>query len=265
MQIRNQPSSDTRLMTWDDTFTFRCHRGIDCYNSCCRDVTIFLNPFDVARMRKALGISSTDFLEDYTVRVVSDSTGIPAVVLKMREEAEKRCPFVSDEGCTVYEARPYSCRLYPLDTDQGVEYRFIVDSRRFHGLNELEEWTVERCRHDQGLQAYDDIDHQLADVMRANEVWEEPIRDPRMQDMFLMALYDPDRFRRFVFDSSFLKKFRVDDDILEMIRDDDAALLYFAAQWLRFALFGKKGFLKIDRDYLDLKKKEVLGTRRTNR
>ena len=37
-------------------------------------------------------------------------------------------------------------------------------------------------------------------------------------------------------------------------------LLYFAAQWLRFALFGKKGFLKIDRDYLDRKKKEVLGS-----
>jgi hypothetical protein len=51
----------------------------------------------------------------------------------------------------------------------------------------------------------------------------------------------------------------VDEDIVEKIRNEDVALLYFAGQWLRFALFGKKGFLKIDRDYLDRKKREVLG------
>ena len=81
-----------------------------------------------------------------------------------------------------------------------------------------------------------------------------------MQDMFLMALYDPDRFREFVFKSTFLQKFRIDDDILEKIREDDLALLYFGIQWLRFVFFGQKGFLKIDRDYLEKKKKEVLGT-----
>ena len=80
-----------------------------------------------------------------------------------------------------------------------------------------------------------------------------------MQDMCLMALYDPDRFREFAFKSNFFQKFHVDEDIVEKIRNEDVALLYFAGQWLRFALFGKKGFLKIDRDYLDRKKREVLG------
>jgi hypothetical protein len=36
------------------------------------------------------------------------------------------------------------------------------------------------------------------------------------------------------------------------------SLLYFGSQWLRFVLFGQKGFLKIDRDYLEQKKREVL-------
>ncbi len=98
--------------------------------------------------------------------------------------------------------------------------------------------------------------------MAADVLWEAKIEDPRMQDMFLMGFYDPDRFREFVFKSSFLKKFHVDDDILEKIREDDIALLYFASQWLRFVLFGKKGFLKIDREYLDRKKREVLGGQR---
>jgi Fe-S-cluster containining protein len=246
-------------MTWDDTFSFRCHPTIDCFNSCCKDVTIFLTPLDVVRMRTALGISSTEFLEKYTHRLISQTTGLPAVALKMSADEAKTCPFVTEKGCSVYDDRPYSCRLYPLDTEQGVEYTFIVDEGTCHGLRESQEWTVESWRREQGLHAYDDLDHDLNDVMLADQLWESKIQDPRMQDMCLMALYDPDRFREFVFKSSFFQKFHVDDDIVEKIRDEDVALLYFAGQWLRFALFGKKGFLKIDRDYLDRKKREVLG------
>lgn len=263
MRLKDQPSHEPgRMMTWDDTFTFKCHAGIDCFNSCCKDVTIFLTPVDVIRLRKVLGMSSTDFLEFYTHRLISRKSGLPAVALKMSPDEAKRCPFVTEKGCSVYEARPYSCRLYPLDTEEGVEYKIMVDENTCHGLRESEEWTVERWRKDQDLYEYDDPDHNLKDVMAADTLWEAKIEDPRMQDMFLMALYDPDRFREFVFTSSFFAKFRVDEDIVEKIRDDDIALLYFASQWLRFVLFGQKGFLKIDREYLDKKKREVLGGQR---
>lgn len=255
-----QTQPKDRVMTWDDQFSFACHPGIDCFNSCCRDVTIFLHPLDVVRLRKALNISSEDFLEQYTHRVVSQKSGLPAVVLKMNENEAKTCPFVTDKGCSVYDARPYSCRLYPLDTDQGVEFTFIVKPDRCHGLSESQTWTVERWRQEQGLYDYDDLDHDLKDVMSAHEQWEAKIEDVRMQNMFLMALYDPDRFREFVFKSTFLQKFQVDDTIVERIRNEDIALLYFAAQWLRFALFGKKGFLKIDKDFLEKKKAEVLAS-----
>ncbi len=250
-------------MTWDDTFRFRCHPDTGCYNSCCRDVTIFLTPLDVSRLRKALGMTSTDFLDTYTHKVISQKSGLPAVVLKMNADEGKTCPFVRDKGCSVYESRPYSCRLYPLDTEQGIEYKLIADPEKCKGLNESDEWTVERWRQEQGLPDYDDLDHNLKDVMQADVVWEDKIGDPRMQDMILMALYDPDRFREFIFNSSFLTKFQVDEDIVEKIRDDDVALLYFGSQWLRFALFGKKGFLKIDRDYLERKKREVLTKKET--
>lgn len=259
MKLKASSSDDKRLMTWDDTFSFSCHPTIDCFNSCCKDVTIFLTPLDVVRLRTALGISSTEFLEKYTHRLISQTTGLPAVALKMSANEDKTCPFVTGKGCSVYDDRPYSCRLYPLDTEQGVEFSFIVDEGTCHGLKESQEWTVERWRREQGLHAYDDLDHDLKDVMAADQIWESKIQDPRMQDMCLMALYDLDRFREFVFKSSFFQKFHVDEDIVEKIRNEDVALLYFAGQWLRFALFGKKGFLKIDRDYLDRKKREVLG------
>lgn len=259
MKLQDPASKESRLMTWDDTFRFRCHQKIDCFNSCCRDVTILLNPMDVVRLRKKLGISSTDFIETYTHLLVSRQSGLPALALKMSQDEHKQCQFVRENGCSVYDSRPYSCRLYPLDTEQGVEYTFAVDENRCHGLCESQEWTVERWRNEQGLYDYDDIDHNLKDVMHADMLWEEKIVDQRMQDMFLMAVYDVDRFREFVFESSFLKKFNIDDDILQKIKNDDVAMLYFASQWLRFVLFGQKGFLKIDKDFLELKKKEVLG------
>ena len=262
MKLKDQLCGPDRLMTWDDEFCFRCHPEIDCYNACCRDVTIFLDPLDVIRLRKLLGINSTAFLETYTHRLIAQTTGMPAVALKMSEDEAKTCPFVTERGCSVYDGRPYSCRLYPLDTEDGIEFKAVVPPDVCHGLRESEEWTVERWRKEQGLYEYDDPDHNLKDVMNPDRTWDSKIADPRMQDMILMALYDPDRFREFVFKSSFLRKFTVDDDILENIRKDDVALLYFAGQWLRFALFGKKGFLKIDREYLEEKRKQVLGNKR---
>ncbi len=258
MKIQRQSSPGETVMTWDDTFCFRCYKEIDCFNNCCKDITIFLHPLDIGRLRTELGISSTEFLEKYTDRLESQQTGIPAVVIRMQDDEQKSCPWVSENGCAVYNARPYSCRLYPLDTEQGVEYTYTVASDFCHGLLEKDEWTIETWRRDQGLNYYDDMDHELKDVMHAEQVWEDVIKDERMKNMIFMALYDPDRFREFVFNTSFLEKFKVDDDIVERIKEDDVTLLYFAAQWLRFALFGKKGFLKIDKDYLTKKKKEVL-------
>ncbi len=134
MRLKDQTCESTRMMTWDDTFKFKCHPGIDCFNSCCRDVTILLTPVDVIRLRTAIGMSSMDFLEFYTHRLISRKSGLPAIALKMSEDETKKCPFVTEQGCSVYDSRPYSCRLYPLDTEEGVEYKFAVDETTCHGL-----------------------------------------------------------------------------------------------------------------------------------
>lgn len=254
MKLNGQPCGPNRPMMWDDEFCFRCHSGLDCYNTCCLDVTIFLGPLDVVRLRRALGIKSTMFLDSYTHKLVSRATGAPLVVLKMSEDEAKTCPFVTENGCSVYENRPYSCRMYPLDTEDGIEFRAAATEDFCFGLRGSEIWTVERWRKEQGLYDYDDPDHNLKDVMNPDRFWNDKIADPRMRDMMFMALYDSDRFRGFVFESSFLRKFRVEDEILEKIREDDMALLYFAGQWLRLALFGKSSFFKIDKNYLEKKK-----------
>ena len=36
------------------------------------------------------------------------------LLLKMDSANENRCPFVTPQGCSVYEDRPGACRMYPL-------------------------------------------------------------------------------------------------------------------------------------------------------
>ena len=58
--------------------------------------------------------------------------------------------------------------------------------------------------------------------------------------MYYMALYDIDRFRRFVFETRFLKLFDVDEARVHALRTDDEELLELAVEWLAFSLFQQK-------------------------
>lgn len=99
----------------DDSFSFACHNQVKCFNSCCSDVNIFLTPYDVLRLKNRLGITSQEFIDLYTVFPVEKHLQYPVLVLKLREDETKNCHFVNpDTGCTVYEDRPWACRMYPV-------------------------------------------------------------------------------------------------------------------------------------------------------
>ncbi len=68
------------------------------------------------------------------------------------------------------------------------------------------------------------------------------VTNPKIQQMIMMALYNIDKFREFVFNSAFLDRLEVEEDILGKITDSDHDLLKFAYEWLKFGLFGKKVF-----------------------
>ena len=62
----------------------------------------------------------------------------------------------------------------------------------------------------------------------------------RQLQMFYMAGYSMDEFRRFVFDTSFLNRFDISQDVLDRIKTDETELMAFGRQWLKFSLFGEK-------------------------
>ena len=230
----------------DDELNFRCDKGLDCFTCCCRDVSIVLTPYDVLRMKRALGIDSTEFLEKYTVLAETRKQKLPVVLLKMNPE-DRRCCFVSDEGCSIYSHRPWACRMYPLGlaepkTPHPEErgFYFLLREELCHGHGKGTPCTVREWTSGQGIELFEMMGASFKQVM-LNEFWQKgEALPPEKTDMYVMACYDLDRFRRFVFETRFLQLFDVDETLLEAIRTDDEELLDFAMQWLRFSLFREK-------------------------
>jgi hypothetical protein len=236
-----------RQLADDEVWRFGCHAGLPCFSTCCADVSIVLTPIDIVRLARRLEITTQEFLDRYTLLPITKDLHLPVVILKMGEEPAKRCPFVGEQGCTVYDARPWSCRMYPVmealpPARAGVQpqpVHFLAEDNFCKGHTEAAEWTVARWRADQGAD-------QNADLLQGfHEIVSHPWfiggrqLNPKQMEMFFTACYNLDTFRRFVFATSFLQRFELDDALVASLREDDEALLRFAYRWLRFALFAE--------------------------
>ncbi|MFH1933504.1 MAG: YkgJ family cysteine cluster protein [Pseudomonadota bacterium] len=222
-------------------FRFNCYSGVSCFTQCCQDITIVLTPFDVLHLKNSLEISSDEFLEKHTIIIPKKKRLIPLVILKMNEE-DKKCPFVTPQGCTVYDDRPWPCRMYPLDMNDDGTFSLITDSSRCKGLNEDDKQKISDWLEDQGITPYDEMNEHFSSLTIQLQAQELDIDNPKIQQMTFMALYNLDKFRDFVFKSTFLDRLEVEPERIEKIRNNDEDLLLLAFDWIKFGLFGKKVF-----------------------
>lgn len=232
-----------------ETFRFDCHPGVDCFTVCCKDADMYLYPYDIIRMKRSLGIPSDEFLDKYTFSAVRDNPYFPSVMLKMAEHPEKPCPFLLQDGCSIYEDRPSSCRTYPLEravargATQGrrEDLHFLKHAPHCLGHQEEREWTVEEWIADQQVKPYNEMNELWVDIdtiFRKN-----PWRDERGSKdglrIAFTACFNVDQFRRFVFGSTFLSRFDVPEERIEKIKDDDVELMKFGFDWVKFFLDGQ--------------------------
>jgi Fe-S-cluster containining protein len=244
--IQPERPKDLPPIGLDDVFPFQCRRDLDCFTTCCQNVSIILTPYDVLRMHKALGIDSTEFLEKYTLSAFTNEQKLPLLLLRMDPET-LRCPFVSDTGCAIYQDRPWACRMYPLGlaeprraTPEEQPFHFLMQEDLCHGHECGNKQTVRQWLDGQGMEQFEAMEAPFKKLM-LHEFWQkgEPLPDNKAA-MTYMAFYDLDRFRRFVFESRFLLLFDVDEARVEAIRADDEELLDFAMEWLQFVLLGAR-------------------------
>lgn len=225
-------------------FKFKCYPGIPCFTRCCGNIDIALTPYDIIRIKKRLGISSGDFLRTYTRMEIEPKSGLPLVFIKLRPD-NRLCPFVTPDGCTIYSDRPCACRYYPvgqgtLQRDEGVEgieeFYFIIREPFCKGFEEPTEWTIASWRVDQEPDLYDEMNREWKAMMLRRDADARAAIDEKKQQLFYMASYDIDRFRRFIFESRFLDVFEVEPETVAAMQDDDIALMKFAFRFLKHLL-----------------------------
>lgn len=232
----------------ESEFKFSCHKGMSCFNLCCSDVNIFLTPYDIIRLKNNLKIFSQEFLDMFTFLPIDESQNHPVVMLKMNPDEKKSCPFVRSEGCSVYEDRPWSCRMFPLGVaspkDSGGngdgDFYFIIEEPVCKGYSETKSWTVADWLSDQGVERYSEMGELFKEVSLHDFFKEKKQLTPAKLEMFYTVCYNIDKFRKFVFQSTFLKRFDVEEEIVNEIRTDDEELLKFGFNWLKYSLFGEK-------------------------
>ncbi len=246
-QTLPEPLRGKRQLGPDSSFCFDCQPTLECFTRCCSDVNVVLTPADVMALARRTGLGTREFLDRHTLTPITRELHLPVVMLRMGAAPGKRCPFVSEQGCSVYQARPWACRMYPVGTAlpparPGVEpepAHFLLEDDFCHGRGEPRTWTVASWQRDQGLEAREDLERGFRELV--GHPWFIGGRqlDPRRIEMFFMAAYDLDTFREFVFSTTFLRRFDLGDQLVEALRTNDHALLRFAFRWLRFALFGE--------------------------
>lgn len=234
----------------ENTFHFRCYKGISCFNECCAKLHLILTPYDVLRLKNRLGLSSDDFLDEYTDTDMKANRRFPMARLKMRQDEKRTCPFVTKEGCRVYEDRPGACRLYPVgraarmvgadDETNTKDKFFLVEEAHCFGFQEDRLWSLEEWVGHEGVSEYNEINDKWLEIIGSKKSLGPKEAIQKKVRMFFMASYNLDKFREFIFQSSFFDLFEVSSELKEQLKSDDEMLLGFAFDWLKFSLFGEK-------------------------
>lgn len=234
----------------DKEFTFACHKEVSCFTRCCRKVDMFLFPYDVLCLKNALGIDSQEFIQKHTRLVQGENPYFPAVMLKLNED--DNCPFLSEEGCSVYPDRPSSCRTYPLERAidrrerPGLrDYYFLTRHEYCKGHFEKKVLTVKQWIRKQRLEQYNlmnDLWGEMDTIFSTNP-WRGEGAGGEKQRLAFMVCYDIDGFRRFAVQSRLLDKFRLAKDQKRRMEEDDSELLKFGFEWLKLILTGKSSLV----------------------
>jgi Fe-S-cluster containining protein len=246
--IPNSPVIPNQL-PGDAVIQFRCHKDIDCFNACCKNIDIMLTPYDILRLKQRLGITSTEFLRQYTEPFEFGKNSVAGVKYKPREGTTE-CQFVTDEGCSVYEDRPTACRYYPVgllstrrqDENFDRASYALVKEDHCHGHFEDRKLTIDEYREEQGLEEYDEHGRPWRQLILKVKSAGPAIGNMSKTSLkfFFMACYDLDRFREFIKSTGFSTTYDLDEATRNELLTDDMALLRFGDRMIRQVMYGEE-------------------------
>ncbi|WP_300882310.1 YkgJ family cysteine cluster protein [uncultured Desulfovibrio sp.] len=232
----------------DETFCFDCNPQVPCFNRCCAELTLPLTPYDVARLRRHLGIGSEEFLSSFATMRSFPDTGFPLPMLRMLQGPGEPCPFVGPAGCSVYEDRPGACRCYPLGrgakmAEDGVSERFfVVREAHCHGFDQGTQRTPRQWFEDQDVVEYNAANDRYMRLMALVRATGKPL-EARLATMSVLCLYQLDKFRELITHMRIFEHVDVDAARQAAVMEDspagDRAALDFGLDWMELVIFGK--------------------------
>ncbi len=231
----------------DEPFHFECHPGVSCFNACCQDLNQALTPYDVLQLRQHLGISWNDFLERYAALFIGEATGLPVVSLRFSSARGKKCPFVTPQGCSVYEARPTSCRLYPVARaiqrsrkDGSISEHFaLIKEPHCKGFANTLSQTPGQWIESQGAREGLAANDALMELISLKNRMRPGRLDPEQEQWVVMAFYDLDQLKQMARETQ-LPAMPAADDLPLPAGDDDGQWLAWGLKWVRRAMFGNR-------------------------
>lgn len=232
----------------EEPFSFSCHPGVACFTECCRQLDLVLTPYDVLRLKNALGVHSGNFLEQYVIVEWDERIAFPQCYLTMVDDGRASCVFISPQGCTVYPDRPGACRAYPVGRgarqgeEGNIEECFVL-IREPHclGFAECGQQTLDEYFSSQGMEEYNLFNDALTAIIHHERIRNgyRPNRDAL--DKYLLALYNLDMFRQEMTDGRISMKRPLRTDELQALTGNDEKLLLLGIAWLHQELFENDG------------------------
>lgn len=144
--------ANIKAVALNEKVPFRCQLC----GACCRNVkdSIMLEPIDVFHLTRYLReqgepvIGTEDMLARYA-RAAWLENNFPIFLLNTVEELDA-CVFLKDGRCSVYEARPQVCRMYPFSAapgEKGRDFRYFLCRKEPHhfadGMVTVKSWLSE--------------------------------------------------------------------------------------------------------------------------
>ena len=214
-----------------ESFSFSCHPGVPCFCDCCQQLELALTPYDVLRLKEVLGLTGKKFLDQYTVIEYEESDIFPRVYLAMQNDGRESCPFVSENGCTVYEGRPSACRTYPLGRGAWLDpngknhsSHVVIYENHCLGFAETSRQNVTNWEKSQGLVSYNEANDQLMVLLQHKNIRAGFKPSAEQRELFIQTQYHLEPFRKTIAENIGLVM-------------SDSALLRYAITWLINELF----------------------------
>lgn len=232
----------------DSEIQFHCHKNISCFNACCKNIDITLTPYDIVRLKRRFNMTSSQWVNQFTVPFPMDAHEMPGLKL-MTKPGSSACVFLREEGCSVYEDRPVACRYYALGS-MGVRKQggskvediyFVVKEDHCKGHDEPRKLTVREYLQEQGIFEYDENNRHWRDIVLKKRSSGPTIGKPssRSLQLFDMCSYDIDNFRAFFNSKGFDQVFDLSEQEKKSLTDDEDKLFQFSCRFLKQVLFGE--------------------------